>query len=94
MKSLGQLAEKFLENTNEVPTYLPIFLNWMEVVGADLSAITEPFKVVISKGEQVLVLRVDRAYSLEIQHRSVEFLIMVNTYLGVDYFSQVKVMST
>lgn len=93
MKSLGQLAEKFLENTNKVPPYLPIFLNWTEVVGAGFSTITEPFKVTISKGEQVLILRANRACSLEIQHQSVKFLIMANTYLGVDYFSQVKVIS-
>lgn len=93
MKSLGQLAEKLWGKSSKAPPYLPIFLNWEDVVGVDLCVVTEPFKVSTFRGEQMLILQVDRAYSLEFQHQSTEFLMMVNNYIGIDYFSRIRVIS-
>lgn len=94
VKSFGQVTKKFWNESVKIPSYLPVFLNWGEVVGDDFATVTEPFKVAsMSNGGLMLIIRANRACSIEIQHQSIKFLEMTNAYLGENYFSQIKIIS-
>ena len=91
MQVLGDVAYNLLRKANNVPFYAEIFLNWENVVGEEFSQITKPIKVRSFKGEEILILQVSRAHSIELQHSVSEILQMVNEYLGKKYFSQIKI---
>lgn len=76
----------------QVPIYAAIFNNWSTVVGEKVAEISSPYKVITSGNKKVLILKVKKGKSTELQHESQKIIRKIDKFLGTKIFSQVKII--
>ncbi|GHT90642.1 hypothetical protein FACS1894122_01440 [Alphaproteobacteria bacterium] len=84
------IMDSVLRNVPNRP-YLCIFCDWHSVVGDYFSSISTPHNVIASGKRKILVLKVKKGRTLEVQHESDAILRMVHIFLRGTYFSGIKV---
>jgi hypothetical protein len=92
MSSASSIAEDLIKRIPGKPEYLVIFSNWNGVVEEGIASKCRPHKTINIGKDKVLVLQALQGYGLEIQHRSYEILLIVNTFLKKNIFSQIRVV--
>jgi hypothetical protein len=69
-----------------------VLTRWSQIVGAPLAAVTLPERIVPAQGGATLVVRVDGAAGLEIQHLAPQIMERVNGFLGGPVVARLKLV--
>ncbi|MFD1380680.1 DUF721 domain-containing protein [Fodinicurvata halophila] len=71
-----------------------LILDWATIVGADLAAKAKPVRLSFPKRSErrgaTLLLRVDSAYALDLQHQEPQVIERVNTHFGYSLVSRLR----
>lgn len=90
--SLTSIVDNILKKNAVYPDYMVVFSNWDKIVGNDIALIASPHKVVSQFEKLILILKVQRGFSVEIQHSSYELLNKINHFIGSECFANIKVI--
>jgi hypothetical protein len=90
--SIKNIADSVLKKSTVFSKYAAVFIDWASVVGHDISTISIPHKITNIGAEKILVLKVKKGCSVELQHSTEKILDLVHNFLGEKVFSRIKVI--
>jgi hypothetical protein len=69
-----------------------VITRWAQIVGAPLAAVTLPERIVQAPGGATVVVRVDGAAGLEIQHLAPQIIERINGFLGGSVVARIRLI--
>ncbi|MDR0555444.1 MAG: DciA family protein [Holosporaceae bacterium] len=87
-----EISDRLIRKMINRPDYLKLFLNWSDVVGPYMSALCLPHRVINVGPEKILILKTIKGHGLEVQYEANRILGMVNGFLKIKLFSQIRII--
>ena len=96
-KKIGETLPKILEKKLKKANFIEISIikNWKEIVGDDIAKHCWPIKITFSNENNLnskIIIKVERGWSLEIEHKSYEIIDKLNQYFGYKAISKINII--